>query len=110
MGIFDDIKFLLARFAIIMVALIVCVVICINSVSNYVSSAAVSSTVLAVGGLFNVIAEDALTNITIEKAQNSTYTIYLDGQEVSKDAIDFNQYKISINDEKESIYLTKMAD
>ncbi len=110
MGISEDIKFLFARVAIIMVGLLVCVVIYINSILNYVSSAAVQSTVLVVGDSLYVMAEDALTNITIEKAQNSTYTIYLDGQEVSKDAIDFNQYKITINDEKESIYLTKMVN
>lgn len=40
-----------------------------------------------------------------EKA--ATYTVYLDGVEVNGNVIEFSFYNISINDEKQEIYITK---
>lgn len=36
-----------------------------------------------------------------------SYTVYLDGNEVDADKIDFNYYQYTINDDKKEVYMTK---
>ena len=47
---------------------------------------------------------DAYWNDIDTKAE--TYKILLDGKEVDKDSIDIHLYSISVNDEKQTIYIT----
>ena len=39
-------------------------------------------------------------------AKAETYKILLDGKEVDKDSIDIHLYSISVNDEKQTMYIT----
>ena len=45
--------------------------------------------------------------IIIPECIEDGYEVYLDGEEVDADTIDINMYQVSIDREKECIYLTK---
>lgn len=43
----------------------------------------------------------------LEKAESGKYKVFVDGNEVAWDSIDFDSYNIKINTEKKRIYCTK---
>lgn len=55
-----------------------------------------------------VIASEISEEILCEIEENADdYTFYLDGEEVSYDAIDIRQYSISVTEEENKVFLTK---
>ncbi len=45
-------------------------------------------------------------NNSIQEAIENNYTFYLDGNEINVENIDINQYQITIDNEKEKVFLT----
>lgn len=61
-------------------------------------------------GIFGITYSDILEqeNLCVYAEEvSSEYQVYLDGVLVDAEDVDFSQYEISINDEKQKIYLTK---
>ena len=64
--------------------------------------------VVGIGGIASIVKEEQLKNdipIYIEEG----YNVYLDGEMIDPNTIDFGHYEISVDENKQSIFLTKRA-
>ena len=62
-----------------------------------------------IGGATSIVKEEQLKNdipVYIEEG----YNVYLDGEMIDPDTIDFAHYEISVDENKQSIFLTKKAE